>query len=648
MAESGRRAPDWEWDEIVLACDLVVQNGWQQPSAEDPRVIEVSRLLQEMSIHPEGVRGDKFRNPNGVGRKIADLVTNRPGYPGKPTNGGRRDKEVIERFRVEPDVMHAMAESIRTSVSRGEPPDFPRDVGYEGESEMEGRYLLRWHAYRERNQALRRKKINSVLAAGGLLACEVCEFDFGQFYGDSRPGLHRVPSHRTAPCWWREGSQNQRAGAALLELPPHDPYQATMADSSRASRPHPPAGRSPRSRSMALKDITRQAVLAAVAEYDRISQPAFLSRYGFDPARLYLLVHDGKTYDSKAIVGAAHGFLPGERPLASTQFSGGEATVGRLLRRLGFTVQVGNELTADRLERMLTRLQVNRSDGLPALYQPITLLWAFGRARRGDPRLVSWQDTQREVRALLQQYGRTGQGDQVFYPVAALHRAGLWELDADPEQVPSAHGSSIPQRWFDDHQPNGGVVEPVYDLVRESPEALAAAVNALVKTYFTDADPMPLLTELGLFEPTDVSPLEAAFETRAAEYQRLCAKADIFWQDRDSRHTDKSSSVPIRSYDARRAVLLRSEGHCENPRCTGEIRDVTDSGSPILEVDHIHDLALGGDDNPSQMIALCPNCHQVKTRGSTREQLRGVLFAAAKQRHERLAKASKKGADGRD
>ena len=138
MQDQGRRAPDWEWDEIVLACDLVAQNDWQQLPAEDPRVIALSRLLQQMSIHPEEIRGDKFRNPNGVGRKTADLATNRPGYPGKPTNGGRRDKEVIERFLLEPDVMHAMADSIRASVATGEPPDFPRDVGYAGESEMEG------------------------------------------------------------------------------------------------------------------------------------------------------------------------------------------------------------------------------------------------------------------------------------------------------------------------------------------------------------------------------------------------------------------------------------------------------------------------------------------------------------------------------
>jgi hypothetical protein len=57
---------------------------------------------------------------------------------------------------------------------------------------------------------------------------------------------------------------------------------------------------------------------------------------------------------------------------------------------------------------MLTRLQVYRSDGLPALYQSITLLWAFARARLGDPRLVSWQGTQRQVKDLFQRSGRTG------------------------------------------------------------------------------------------------------------------------------------------------------------------------------------------------------------------------------------------------
>ena len=36
------------------------------------------------------------------------------------------------------------------------------------------------------------------------------------------------------------------------------------------------------------------------------------------------------------------------------------------------------------------------------------------------------------------------------------------------------------------------------------------------------------------------------------------------------------------------------------------------------------------------MIALCPNCHEIKTRGRTREQLRQELLTVANQRHQAL------------
>ena len=37
-------------------------------------------------------------------------------------------------------------------------------------------------------------------------------------------------------------------------------------------------------------------------------------------------------------MGAAHGYLPGQESLTAADFSGGAATVGRLLSRLGFEV----------------------------------------------------------------------------------------------------------------------------------------------------------------------------------------------------------------------------------------------------------------------------------------------------------------------
>ncbi|KOV87726.1 hypothetical protein ADL01_03785 [Streptomyces sp. NRRL WC-3618] len=89
----------------------------------------------------------------------------------------------------------------------------------------------------------------------------------------------------------------------------------------------------------------------------------------------------------------------------------------------------------------------------------------------------------------------------------------------------------------------------------------------------------------------------------------------------------------MRISQAREAVLIRCDGRCENPRCPGQPDDLTDDGRPILEVDHVEEIAAGGRDHPSQMVALCPNCHAVKTRGRTREALRGVLAQAARDKH---------------
>lgn len=91
---------------------------------------------------------------------------------------------------------------------------------------------------------------------------------------------------------------------------------------------------------MALMDITREAVFAAIAEHDRIGRAAFLAKYGFKPAKRYRLVVRDREYDSKAIVGAAHGYLPRADPLRSEAFEGGKATVQRLLVRLDFEVRV--------------------------------------------------------------------------------------------------------------------------------------------------------------------------------------------------------------------------------------------------------------------------------------------------------------------
>ena len=90
---------------------------------------------------------------------------------------------------------------------------------------------------------------------------------------------------------------------------------------------------------MALADITKSAVEQAMAEYDEVGREEFLRRYGFSDAKQYWLIHNGQAYPSKAIAGVAHKHVAGSQVLPSASFSGGEETVVKKLRQLGFEVK---------------------------------------------------------------------------------------------------------------------------------------------------------------------------------------------------------------------------------------------------------------------------------------------------------------------
>jgi len=71
-------------------------------------------------------------------------------------------------------------------------------------------------------------------------------------------------------------------------------------------------------------------------EADALGEAAFLSKYGFSPTARIRIRHAGRTYASKAILGAAHGVqFPEQGPLRPSEFSGGRVTVAKL-QQLGF------------------------------------------------------------------------------------------------------------------------------------------------------------------------------------------------------------------------------------------------------------------------------------------------------------------------
>jgi hypothetical protein len=89
---------------------------------------------------------------------------------------------------------------------------------------------------------------------------------------------------------------------------------------------------------VAWDHVTRDDVLHAIQEYDRVGAERFYSEHGFGPTTTYDLVWDEHRYPPKAILGTAYELATGQR-LASGDFEGGKSGAVSVLGKLGFTVE---------------------------------------------------------------------------------------------------------------------------------------------------------------------------------------------------------------------------------------------------------------------------------------------------------------------
>jgi hypothetical protein len=89
---------------------------------------------------------------------------------------------------------------------------------------------------------------------------------------------------------------------------------------------------------VAWDNVSRDDVLRAIGEYDRLGPEQFFSAHGYAPTTTYELVWDNRSYPPKAILGTAYEFATGER-LSSGDFEGGKSGAVKVLGSLGFSIQ---------------------------------------------------------------------------------------------------------------------------------------------------------------------------------------------------------------------------------------------------------------------------------------------------------------------
>lgn len=188
--------PNWTRDELILALDLYFSEGRKQLEPSHPKVVELSQMLNQLPIHPKEFQDNQFRNQNGVSMKLGNFLAIDPDYDGVGlSRGSKLENEVWEEFAYQPYQLKLVANAIRDSIPNLKEPE----VIYETSDDefTEGRILTRLHKQRERNTKLVKRKKESVLKKTGTLLCEVCEFNFEDFYGKLGQGYaechHLIP-----------------------------------------------------------------------------------------------------------------------------------------------------------------------------------------------------------------------------------------------------------------------------------------------------------------------------------------------------------------------------------------------------------------------------------------------------------------------
>lgn len=93
--------------------------------------------------------------------------------------------------------------------------------------------------------------------------------------------------------------------------------------------------------------------------------------------------------------------------------------------------------------------------------------------------------------------------------------------------------------------------------------------------------------------------------------------------------SDAPEQIMSLSYKTRRLEIIRTyalsraNGKCE--ACEIEAPFLKKNGQPYLEVHHIKELSFNGSDSPTNVIAICPNCHARITHGIDGREYNEVL-----------------------
>ena len=154
-------------------------------------------------------------------------------------------------------------------------------------------------------------------------------------------------------------------------------------------------------------------------------------------------------------------------------------------------------MTSGDLLARFSGLQIWNASGQRAPHKPLLVLWAIGRCLRGEGRMASYRDADKELAKLLRSFGPHRKAVHTEYPFWRLQNDDVWEIgDSDRVTVGpggNAHKSSLLR--LDAH---GGLPKAIHTALQENPELAVQIASSLVDAHFPSTVRDEVLQAVGI------------------------------------------------------------------------------------------------------------------------------------------------------
>jgi len=230
----------------------------------------------------------------------------------------------------------------------------------------------------------------------------------------------------------------------------------------------------------------------------------------------------------------------------------------------------------DALIQRFRALNVWRRGDERAPHKPLLVLYALGQLQAGTGRLIPFDQLERPLERLLEEFGPPRKSTHPELPFYHLQNDGVWEIDEKAHPLTRRMGSKNPLRtelrkWH----VGGGFTNEIFEGLKRRPEAVRELARELLASHFPDSLHLSIASATGL-------ELEA------------------------------TTRNPLRDSTFRRSVVSAWGHQCAF--CGYAVKlDNADLG---IEAAHIRWVQSGGPDTTDNGLACCSIHHQAFDRGA--------------------------------